>query len=439
MLLPCLLVSAAAEKFEENVIDVESETEAQFTEWKRQKAERVAMRERERARYLAIPLEKRLADAAWFADIDVQTAKARKAAARLVPQMDRDLENLPVKIADRIMEERTVQRFTQPTARPAPHVVKPVRELSALNAAELIERIVVPMDYLPLLGQPGYIVKGGTHLLAAYPKAGKTELMTACIRDWVQAGLSVVIFSEESGRIWTLRLKKLSHSEGLTNLTIVPALGATTADMMKLLDDRAPDVIIIDTLRSMLGVVDENDSAQMARGVEPWTEYSQRTGSTLIVLHHTRKSGGEHGEGVSGGHGLTASLDITLEMKRDGADNRRSIEVRGRLIEAQKGIYERTEIMTSHGLGSGSYEMHWLGEKFAVTLDAVQERIELLLIREPQTASDIHESLDDPRPSLRQVQRALLEMAGAVPPRALRSPAVGEDVVSGRAIKWRRA
>jgi len=259
-------------------------------------------------------------------------------------------------------------------------------------------------------------------------------LTTTCIRDWVKAGLNVVVFGEESDRVWSLRLKK-ADVDGLDNLHFWPALGMTTKDMQKAISRlvRIPDVVVIDTLRSLLGIEDENDSAQMSRAVQPWITYSQQTGCTLIVLHHTRKGGGKYGEGVSGGHGLIGAFDVILELNRDGDNNRRTIGVMGRLIEPQTGVYERNEILTDHGAGTGRYEMTWLGVNHEVTRADVQDRVKSVLLDIAQTTSDIREAIGDPKPSVDTVNRALVALVGLG--LAQRYPRIGEEA-SGRKVTW---
>src|SRR5262245_9578326 len=64
------------------------------------------------------------------------------------------------------------------------------------------------MDYLPLLGHDGYVVRGWSHLVAGYPRSGKTELLVACCRDWLTMGETVLYFTEEPKEIWCSRLAR---------------------------------------------------------------------------------------------------------------------------------------------------------------------------------------------------------------------------------------
>jgi len=56
-------------------------------------------------------------------------------------------------------------------------------KLYEIDAEDLLQRDAPEaLEYLPLLGKDGYFVRGWSHVLAGYPRCGKTELMLACIR-----------------------------------------------------------------------------------------------------------------------------------------------------------------------------------------------------------------------------------------------------------------
>jgi hypothetical protein len=337
------------------------------------------------------------------------------------------------------------------------------------SAADLYQLELEPQTFLPMLGQPGYIVKGETHILAASPKVGKTALLFACVVDWLEQDHTVLWFSEESERVWTQRLSRLgpelfdkrglsTHPSAhgfvgangpLSNLAPIPTTGRGPKWMMKVIGHRdgerkqewahdAPilqrnDVLIIDTLR-LLGVEDEN-TEEMARAVEPFVAYSQQTGCTLIIVHHKRKSGGEHGKGVSGHHSLTGSVDNIVEIDRDGEGSRRSITIIGRSVEEAKGTYERVEILTPQGYGTGVYEFQYVGAVKEVTRIDVESRIRAILTADKQTTAQIMDQLnvETPVPTLRTVQRALSSLAyGGL---AIRYPDIHEDAEK-RTVKW---
>lgn len=59
---------------------------------------------------------------------------------------------------------------------------------------------------LPVLGQPGIMVRGWSHLFAGYPRKGKTELLARLVRSWLDSGETVLYLAEEARSTWALRL-----------------------------------------------------------------------------------------------------------------------------------------------------------------------------------------------------------------------------------------
>ncbi len=61
-------------------------------------------------------------------------------------------------------------------------------------------------ESLPVLGQPGIVVRGWSHLFAGYPRKGKTELLARLVRFWLDSGETVLYLAEEARSTWALRL-----------------------------------------------------------------------------------------------------------------------------------------------------------------------------------------------------------------------------------------
>jgi hypothetical protein len=143
---------------------------------------------------------------------------------------------------------------------------------------------------------------------------------------------------------------------------------------------------------------DEIDNSAMARALIPYTAVAREQEKTIFFLHHDRKGGGKHGEGIAGAHAFLAAVDIALEIKRDGPDDspRRLLRGWGRVIEIPRLIYElRTD---------GS--MAALGSPALVTLEEVKNRVFSVLEDEFEKTKSIRFHLDDPKPSEDQVLKA---------------------------------
>ena len=63
------------------------------------------------------------------------------------------------------------------------------------------------ITFKPPVGRDGYVVKGWSHLVAAFPKTGKTELMVRALADWPDD--KVLYVTEEPKSVWQARLLKL--------------------------------------------------------------------------------------------------------------------------------------------------------------------------------------------------------------------------------------
>jgi len=178
---------------------------------------------------------------------------------------------------------------------------------------------------------------------------------------------------------------------------------------------------------------DETDNSEVARALIPYIAACRIAGKTFIPLHHDRKGGGEHGEGISGGHAFLGVVDIALEIKRDGQEDspRRIIRGWGRVIEIQKIMYELRE----------DGRMVALGSPALVAIREVKERVLAKLEPEEKLQAEwlktkqVQEKLDDPKPSEDQVLKALesLGQGGEVE----RDPPLSEGKKRGKRYKWR--
>jgi hypothetical protein len=338
---------------------------------------------------------------------------------------------------------------------------------------DLYGRPVLPREWLPLLGQPGYIEQAATNLLVATFKSGKTTLLTQCLYDWLKADQVVLMITEESAAQWTTRLQEfagpglyddlgyysgsddgayIGNNGPLSNLIVFPAMGWSGRDIQAKIiafADRvdvewgiyakeymARLVIILDTTK-LLHIEDENDAAKMNLAITPFIQCQQATGSTVIIVHHTRKGDGKDGEEIAGSHVTGALVDNIITVRREQSDpTRRSVHARGRFVEDVTGLYERTEVQNVHGVGTGRHTLQWIGQKKAVTVKDTKARVAPLLPYDRWVSrADILSILTEPRPSDDTLERALAELveqgyAVADPPGTLKAP--------GKTRKWHR-
>jgi phage/plasmid primase-like uncharacterized protein len=299
-------------------------------------------------------------------------------------------------------------------------------ESGEIDAEDLLAEPAPPdLEYLPLLGVAGYFVEGWSHLLAGYPRSGKTELLIACARDWANRGVKVLFITEEPRRLWRHRLEK--RQGPWRGVRLVFGLGRPPAELLARITGGKEPVVIIDTIRN-LGVLgeDENDNAAVAKSVTPWVAACRGQNKTLIMGHHMRKSAGEHGEGIAGGHALFGSVDVAIELRRDNQPNRRVLRCYARVIAPEDLMYEMQEDGSFRALGSPS----------GVTLDEVRQRVRSVVGEDWLETADVMELLEDPKPGKDVVTRALAaEARGGF---LERDPSILKKSVAGKRVKWRR-
>ena len=273
---------------------------------------------------------------------------------------------------------------------------KPVVRKNAASLQEAAGTYV--FEYLDFLGQPGFIVRGCSHLIAAYPKVGKTELVAQLCHSWRDEKISW--FTEEPEVVWSARLGQ--HPPGWRHMDLFFTIRNPDAVLSEILTGDAT-VVVIDTIRSMLALEDENANSEIDKRMMQFIDAARETGKTLIFLHHNRKGGGDQGEAIAGGHAFMASVDIALDLRRDRTvENRRVVRGWGRIIPIPELVYE----MDPTG------KMVALGDPVEVTLKAVTASVAALLTTEWTGVKDIHEALAEPRPSVDQIRLALKILVG---------------------------
>jgi len=268
---------------------------------------------------------------------------------------------------------RSVARYPPPSASTLPLTIggsmgskvgrPPLRRVKASEVREKGLEGGDPLTYLPFLGLDGYVVRTWSHLLAGYPKSGKTELTTRLCHEWRDE--RILYFTEEPQSIWEARLAELP--EGWDHVTLVFALGADRSAVLEMIKRRTATVVVIDTVRSLLGLRDETDNSEMARVLNPFIAACRQSDMTLLLLHHIRKGGGKHGEGITGGHAFLGVVDVALELLRadGGNQNQRKVRGWGRVIAIPELLYQRDD--------DGTFSV--LGSPAQVELAKVQDRI----------------------------------------------------------------
>ena len=280
---------------------------------------------------------------------------------------------------------------------------------------------------LPFLGDtdssPFYL--GWAHLVSAFPKVGKTELIHALCMDWIDT-YSIAYFTEEDKTTWAMRLLNFK-SKPLDKVVYYHALGEGGANILGPMADSDADIFILDTAR-LLGIRNENDNAEVHGALAPIISLVKSKGKTLIIIHHRNKNDElNQGLEISGAHAFLAIVDVGLIVtKGNKNENRRFITGYGRITPVEGLVFER----------SNGGDTKLVGHIDEFKLSAVKKRIvEEALNGTWITTQDVVGNLN-PAPSLRQVQSALLELAKDA--QIERDPDVTVDSVKGRTLRWRK-
>lgn len=142
-----------------------------------------------------------------------------------------------------------------------------------------------------------------------------------------------LIFSEEADELIYERAADLGYSEMWPIFWETPEPGRKWVHILAKIKEFAGtwqnSLIIIDTLSRHWGIEDENNNAMVESVLNPLIAIVRQTGCALVLIHHTRKSGGSGGVASRGGSALVGAVDIILELgrvERGDRTNRRRLE-----------------------------------------------------------------------------------------------------------------
>ena len=121
--------------------------------------------------------------------------------------------------------------------------------------------------------------------------------------------------------------------------------------------DRAPKLIIIDTLGRWLRGFDFNDYSQVTSATEPILQAAsdlKRDGVSFLLLHHQRKGGGPRTESSLGSQALSGSVDTHCGLTLKSVDSEiRQLSIQSRLGLGDLGSYVEIEL----ALPAGEYRV----------------------------------------------------------------------------------
>lgn len=248
--------------------------------------------------------------------------------------------------------------------------------VESFNAAWLMRQVFPPTKYVV----PG-IIPEGMSLLVAAPKIGKSWMVLGLGVELSNGGMAfgaipvgrprpVLYLALEDGkrrlqdRLLRLNPPEVSHRlEFVTELAqgqVIPTIRGFLSH-----HDGLDPVVILDTLGKVMPLAGNGN--QYGHDYSFLSTLKATTdavpGSSLVIVHHTRKMDGtDFLDAVSGTQGIAGAADTVLVLKRDRHDDRATLQVTSR--DAAEGEYSLR--MTD----TGAWELD--GESLAEASKAAQ-------------------------------------------------------------------
>ena len=159
----------------------------------------------------------------------------------------------------------------------------------------------------------GMLPAGGTSLIVAKPKVGKSTLSRQLAlavargepflgRDTSKGPVVILAFEEKRGEARAhLRAMGGARADEV-HLHFGSAPDNAIAELRALVEELKPALVIVDPLFRLAGARDANDYAQVLKALAPLTDLARETGAHVSAVHHA-------GKGEREGRGCDPRLD----------------------------------------------------------------------------------------------------------------------------------
>jgi len=228
----------------------------------------------------------------------------------------------------------------------------------------------------------GYLARETLTVLSGPPKVGKSSLVTALLEkvgrgapflDLPTKQTKAVYLSEE--RRYTLLGRARHHAlpPDLEVLLFHESLGWAWPEVVGESVARATSsgagLLVVDTFTPWAKIRGdaENEAGSVQEALDPLLHAAGR-GLAVLVVHHHRKSGGEHGQALRGSSILMGTVDISIELERSGSgssENQRTI----------KSLSRFEETPASRVIDREGWEYRVLGDSRTAIVLAEKERV----------------------------------------------------------------
>jgi hypothetical protein len=206
---------------------------------------------------------------------------------------------------------------------------QPPREAPKLRVLDVDRMLTTDPEPLPWRVDP-LLVDGMVTMLAGREGEGKSMLalaLAAAIGTGATSlagmkcaqGRALVVDAENGERECHRRLKGLGISPG-ASLIYVEADGFNLAtdlgELVCLLDLYRPDVLVLDSFRSLAPGLEENDSGDCERAIAPLRSLVHDKHLPALLLHHSGKGGNDY----RGSTAIGAAVELGFTLSRNPDD-----------------------------------------------------------------------------------------------------------------------
>lgn len=252
----------------------------------------------------------------------------------------------------------------------------------------------------------GYLARGNMTVLAAPPKAGKSTLLFHLLKHFKDGGeflglevrpSRVLLFTEESPSLMEERKSFLGEDLPLHCVFLQPGLSwSKIMAYSKLKHREGFDLVVLDTVSRFWPVQNEGDAVQVLQAMNPFLSICRQEGFALLVVHHTRKTGGAGGNAMRGSNALLGSADIGLEFNR--------------VTPWDRGTRRRIDSLSRYGSTPDSLiiNMTEAGYQLAEEGAGLERTVMFVITTEGSVTAE--EMAETQNVSLRSAQRTLAEM-----------------------------
>jgi hypothetical protein len=192
--------------------------------------------------------------------------------------------------------------------------------LKLVGLGDLLSRPVVPVDWI----LRGRLAAGSVSIVVSKPKVGKSTLARNLALA-IARGEPFLGWPVKHGTVLYLALEERSEdvaadframgADGSEDILLADA--GTALDVVTILRERKPVLLVVDPLFRLLSVRDEKAYAEMYGALGPLIDIARQTGTHILCLHHSSKlAKTEAIDAPIGSTALGGAVSTLLVMKR---------------------------------------------------------------------------------------------------------------------------